>query len=179
MQTETIYFSRAEIRSADERRIVRGSSADGHLNDLLRRCSRRRPTGSSNFVAFLIFASLKEISYIIKCIYIHRFIYNKWLTTTYRGCPVELVSARSPPPIYRVLQLEKRAAYFFKTYQKVHPSHSLISPWVQSVPPACRFVSQEPAWIHLLERSIRYEQQPVCRWAADRLPTKFEPDWNK
>ena len=28
MQTETIYFSRAEIRSADERRIVRRSSAD-------------------------------------------------------------------------------------------------------------------------------------------------------
>jgi hypothetical protein len=56
------------------------SSADGHLNDLLRRCNRRRPTGSSNFAVFLIFASLKEISYIIKHIYIHRFIYNKWLT---------------------------------------------------------------------------------------------------
>jgi plasmid replication initiation protein len=36
MQTETIYFSRTENRSADERRIVRRSSAD----DLLLICRR-------------------------------------------------------------------------------------------------------------------------------------------
>jgi hypothetical protein len=57
-------------QSAAHLQTVCGSCADRHRNDLLRRCNCRRPTGSSNFAVFLIFASLKKISYIIKCRYI-------------------------------------------------------------------------------------------------------------
>jgi hypothetical protein len=75
---------------------------------------------------------------------------------TYRS-PAELVSARSPPRIPAVLRSVRTWWFFFlRLAKKVHPSHSLTSSLSPKRGPACKFVGQEPAWVRLLERTIRW-----------------------